>query len=155
MLYSRQSDRVRVHFIGTKSQTPHPAQTLYIRLQGTLDPLKRSPVQKTPGAVHDLPAQKMQERRHSAPCAVLVRPHPGRVESATRSDAPGYRGRLGFALVNLRRRLYGYGGRNGLLFFNLADSARQFVSHFAHKCNISMMIVCHFRSALETRRPGA
>lgn len=101
------------------------------------------------------PLKKMQESRHSAPCAVLVRPHPGGVESATRTDAPGYRGRLGFALINLRRRLFGYGGRNDLLFFNLADSARQFVGHFAHKPNISMMIVCHSRSALVAQLAGA
>lgn len=39
-------------YIWTKNQTLHPAQTLYIRLQGTLDHLKRSPVQETPGVSH-------------------------------------------------------------------------------------------------------
>lgn len=50
-------------YIWTKNQTLHPAQTLYIRLQGTLDHLKRSPVQET-GNARDLsmtyPLKKMQ-----------------------------------------------------------------------------------------------
>lgn len=101
------------------------------------------------------PLKKMQGSRHSAPYSLLVRPHPGGIASATRIDAPGYRGRFGFAIVNLRRRLFSCGGRSGLLFFNLADSARQFVIHFAHKPIISMMTVSHSRTALVAQLAGA